>query len=425
MQTRKPPSNIKAEMALIGSILYDNTLIDDMLVKPSDMYKMSNNLILEKMIEHNRKYNTVDFITLESELNKDIENVDGYLHDCMTHGVNYSSFSTWESLILDNSKLRKQITIATEMLDNAYSGKDAEYLLKEFDTIETVREDMVMIKDFINETMNDIDDYLDGKSNPGIMTKIRGLDYLVNGLVDGDLIYIGARPSMGKSALAMQMALNIAEQNKSVGIFSLEMQNKKIAKRMLVNQARVHLKLIKEKRVEEPEKVRLINAASKLYNQKISISDNGKQTITDILKKAKRHKKRHGLDIIIIDHFHLLTAEITGSNYEKRSYDSQMLKMIAKELEVPVICLCQLSRALEQRPITARMPILSDLKETGSLEQDGDVIIFIDREDYWHKDEKDYKFTGKARISVAKNRDGETGVFEMNWHGGTQRFENI
>ena len=252
-------------------------------------------------------------------------------------------------------------------------------------------------------------DRWDTKSEPGMMTKLKEIDYYLNGMKNGDLIYIGARPSMGKSALAMQIMLNVAEQDKKVAMFSLEMQNKKLANRMLVNFAKVHLNLIKKRQVDNSQRRRLMDAAAKLFNQNIAISDNGIQSVSQILRKAKRHKKRFGLDLLVIDHFHLLSPDGKFNGlYERRSHDSQMLKAIAKELDVPVICLCQLNRTLEQRPVNKRLPVLSDLKETGSLEQDGDVIIFIDRQDYWFKDDPDYKNTNKATVFVASDRDWET-----------------
>ncbi len=426
---RKVPHNIKAEMALLGSILYDNTIIDDLKVKEIDFYKLAHQEIFKAMYELNKKSKKIDTITLEHELNDSYYSVGGfeYLSECMTEGVIVSNFNHWQNVIIEQSMLRQQILIAQEILDKAYSGEDAQQLLKKFDDIDNYNDDeLVFIKDFIHEALEDVEDYLDKKSYPGIMTKLKGLDYYINGLKDADLIYIGARPSMGKSALAMQIGLNIAEQGKKVAIFSLEMQNKKIANRMLVNYAKVHLNLIKARKVEAPERTRLIEAARNLFNQNIAICDNGTQSVSQILKLAKRHKKKNGLDVVIIDHFHLLAPDGKFNGlYERRSHDSQMLKAMAKELGAPVVCLCQLNRTLEQRPIDKRLPVLSDLKETGSLEQDGDVIMFINRQDYWFKDDADYKPDNKATVFIAKNRDGETGVVELDWNGGYQRFENI
>jgi len=424
-----PPNNAKAEMALIGSILYDNTIIDDLKLHADDFYRQSNQEIYTAITIINKQSKKIDMVTLEHQLGDSYEIIGGfeYLNDCMTEGVISSSFKHWEHVVIQNSMLRQQIEIAKEIMDKAYAGENAQDIFRRSDNIDNYNDDeLVFIKDFIHETLEDIDNYLDRKSYPGVMTKLTGLDHYMNGMKNGDLIYVGARPSMGKSALAMQIMLNVAEQDKKVAMFSLEMQNKKLANRMLVNYAKVHLNLIKNRSIEGPERKRLTDAAAKLFNQNIAISDNGTQTVSEILRKAKRHKKRFGLDVLIIDHFHLLSADGKFNGiYERRSHDSQVLKAIAKELDVPVICLCQLSRALEQRPIDKRLPMLSDLKETGSLEQDGDVIIFLDRQDYWFKDDKDHKNNHKATIFVAKNRDGETGIFELDWSGGYQRFDNI
>lgn len=429
MLNKPLPHNLKAEMALLGSMMYDHVIIDDLKVKESDFYKTQHQILFEAMVQLNKEGIKIDAITIQEKIPEEFDHVGSYeyINDCMTEGVITSNYKHWEDVIIGKSILRKQILIAQEIMDTAYSGTDASKLFKKADDIDDYNDDeIMMISQFINETMEDMEKYQNREINEGIMTKVKGLDYYTNGLVDGDLIYVGARPSMGKSALAMQIMLNIAQTGKHIAFFSLEMQNKKLAKRMLVNQAKVHLKRIKDRQIDESETQRLTNAAAKLFNQNIAISDKGNQSVSQILRKAKRHKKKHGLDILIIDHFHLLRSDGKfNSLYERRSHDSQALKDMAKELDCPVICLCQLSRALETRPVKERLPMLSDLKETGSLEQDGDVIIFLNREDYWHKNEKDYTMDHEATISVAKNRDGEIGIFNTKWHSGTQRFEDI
>jgi len=415
------PYSSKAEMALIGSILNDATIISDLRISEDDFY---GDITSEAFKACKKLGIKTNIITLQDELNNlcDLS----FLNECTTLAYSTHNFNYFEEIVINKSVLRKQIILAQEILSNSMSGNDSTDLFKNATDFNTYDDgELVLLKDLVDTELDSIQDYNDGKIEPGIMTRMKGLDHYANGLVNGDLIYVGARPSMGKSALAMQIALNIAAQGKKVAVFSLEMQNAKLVRRMLVNQSRVHLNIIKERKLEDSSIKKLTNAAAKLFNKNIALSDKGGQTANDILRKAKRHQKINGLDILIIDHFHLLKASITGSNYEKRSYDSQLLKEMAKELNVPVICLCQLSRALEQRSINDRMPILSDLKETGSLEQDGDLILFINREDYWHKNEPDYTRNHEADISIAKNRDGETGNFKMRWSGGTQRFDEV
>ena len=415
-----PPSSNKAEMALIGSIINDYTILTDLKVKTEDFYYLQNQELFDACIKLKERLN---IITLQDVLGKSYDMT--YANDCTNLAYTTQNYNHFEEIIISKSVLRKQIILAQQIISNSMSGNDSSDLFRQSQDFDNYFDDeMVMIKDLVGEALDNIEAYQQGKITQGIMTNIKGLDKLLNGLVDGDLIYIGARPSMGKTALAMQMGLNIAEQGKKVGIFSLEMQNAKLVKRMLVNQARVHLGMIQDRKLGEKEMKRLTDASAKLFRQNISISDKAGQSAMDILRKAKRHQKIHGLDILIIDHFHLLKPSITGTNYEKRSFDSQLIKEIAKELNIPVICLCQLSRALETRPIGDRMPILSDLKETGSLEQDGDVIIFLNRDDYWHKNNPDWVPTHDADISIAKQRDGETGKFRMQWHGATQRFDD-
>jgi len=411
------PYNKRAEMALIGHAINDCTVLSDFRVNKEDFYLETNYRIFEALSKLGNKSN---LITIQEATNIDLV----YINDCTTLAYSSADYKSFEEVVIQKSLLRKQILLAQEIMNNAYNGVDSTDLFKQSNDFNQYDDgELVMIKDIVIDEVDAIEKYNDGKIDPGLMTRMKGIDLYANGLKKGDLIYIGARPSMGKSALSNQIALNIAAQNKSVAIFSLEMQNAKIVRRMLVNQSRVHLKIIKDRRLDSDSIKRLTNASAKLFEQNIAISDKGSQKVGDILRKAKRHKKLHGLDVLIIDHFHLLKPTISGTTYEKRSYDSQLLKEMAKELNIPVICLCQLSRSLEHRPIGERMPIMSDLKETGSLEQDGDVILFLNRPDYWHKNERDYVNTHDADISVAKNRDGETGNFRMKWYGGTQRFE--
>jgi len=414
------PYSNKAEMALIGSIINDSSIVSDLKLNEDDFY---NDVNLAAFIACKKLGIKSNIITIHDEVGSlcDLS----YLNECTNLAYSTGNFSHFEEIIIKKSVLRKQIILAQEIMSNAYAGNDSIDLFKTATDFNNHDDgELVLLKDLVNDEIDNIEAYNDGKIEPGIMTRMKGLDHYANGLVDGDLIYLGARPSMGKSAFAMQIALNIAAQGKKVAVFSLEMQNAKLVRRMLVNQSRVHLNTIKDRRLDGASKTKLQDAASKLFNQNIALSDKAGQTAMDILRKAKRHQKINGLDVLIIDHFHLLKSSISGTNYERRSFDSQLLKETAKELNVPVICLCQLSRALEQRVVGDRMPILSDLKETGSLEQDGDLIVFINRQDYWYKNDADYVKTNDADISVAKNRDGETGNFKMRWSGGTQRFDD-
>lgn len=415
------PYNNNAEMALIGSVLNDTTILSDLKVLSEDFYTDINKTLYQAIKKLGEKAN---IITLQEEIGILYDHA--YVEQCSILAYQTSEYKHFEDIVISKSILRKQIVLANEIIVKAKSGEDCTDLFRQVDTFNEYDDgELVMIGDIVGDELEHIEKYNQGLIEPGLMTKIKGLDHLLNGLKKGDLIYLGARPSMGKSALAMQIVLNLAEQGKKVGVFSLEMQNAKLVRRMLVNQSRVHLRMIQDKKLGESEIKRLTNAASKLFQQNIALSDKAGQKATDILRKAKRHQKLHGMDVLVIDHFHLLKPSIKGSNYETRSFDSQLLKEIAKELNIPVICLCQLNRGLESRAISDRMPILSDLKETGSLEQDGDVIIFINREDYWHKNEPDYTPTHRAEVSVAKNRDGEIGNFEMEWRGGTQQFINL
>ena len=420
----KVPCNEQAEKAVLGALINEPNLIDECIVTEDDFYRETNKYIFMTLKAMVKKSISIDFVTVMENL-QDVDFT--YINDCTVEGINSTNIKHWERIVIDKSIKRKQLLAAQEIIEAVNKDEDPTSIFikaQDFDSYfdgELEGTDTITIK-----TMQEINDHLENKTTPGIKTNIKELDYLLDGFKDGGLYYLGARPSIGKTALALQIIKNVAEENKKIAFFSLEMSKTALVKRLIVNHSRTHLNLIKERKIDEQGLKSLNDAASKLYRQNIFISDKGGQTVESILSKAKRHKKKHGLDMLFIDHFHILENSSMLNNANERStYNSRMLKYMAKELEIPVVCLVQLNRKLEERPKSQRMPIMSDVRDSGSLEQDADVIIFLDRQDYWFKDDEDYTPNNIADIKIAKNRDGETGRFSMKFYGGTQRFEQI
>lgn len=418
---RTPPHNVQAEQSLIGAVILDNQLIDELTLKPSDFYRNVHESIFETILSLYKEKGSFDEISV-MECNEHAEDV--YLHECTALGMAHANYKHWEEIIKEKSILRQQINLASEIIDTAYNGENAIESLKLLDEIGQEDEDFYSIKDVATETVEQMEEYQQGVGFEGLMTGIKWLDFTLNGLRKTDMILCAGRPGCGKTAFALQIGKDAAMNGKKVAIFNLEMSRHQLVKRMIVNESRVHLNLLKTRKAETDEWQRIHKASGKLYRQNIFISDNAMQTVDDIYRKCKRIKKKYGLDLVIIDYIQLMKeVRRFNSSNEKVGYDSRMLKVIAKQLDVPVFCLSQLNRAVDQRQ--NKRPIMSDLRDSGSLEQDADSIIFLYREDYYRQDEEGYEPTNRAEVHIAKNRHGETKTFEMDWQGGIQRFSNL
>ena len=291
--------------------------------------------------------------------------------------------------------------------------------------------EMVMIKDLVHETIENIEKSQSKTGHEGIETGIHLLDYKLDGLQKNKFCLLAARPSMGKTALMLQLANGVSERGKNVAIYSLEMTRHELSQRMIIHQSQVHLKRVKDKALESKEYQMLNKAGENLSQKKIFIDDEFDQTINSIYKSAKRLTKRleakgETLDLIMIDYIQLLNSDGKFENDNKRvSHDSRQIKKIAKKLDTCVIALSQLNRGCENR--SNKRPMLSDLRDSGSLEQDADIVMFLYRDDYYREKESPDTFKADriAEISVSKNRGGETGTVRTEWNGGKQTFYNM
>lgn len=431
--TRIPPHSVESEQSILGSILLDKDAIITVTetIKPDDFYKEAHKIIYECMITLSNKGEPIDLITLTEELRKQ-----GHLNDI--GGISYiTSLSTivpttsnvkyYADIVKEKSVLRKLIKASNEIINLGYSGATKiEDVLEQaeksiFDiSQEKTSDDFKSINLVLMDAYDMIEKLYTNKSDiTGITTGFKDLNKKINGLQRTDLILIAARPAMGKTAFSLNLVQNAAlKGDASVAVFSLEMSKEQLVQRMLSSQSSVELKKIKTGTLNDNDWPRIIDAMAVLSDAKIHIDDTPGIKISELRSKCRKLKIEKGLDLVLIDYLQLMEGE--GNNESRQqeiSKISRSLKILAKELNCPVVALSQLSRAPEQR--ADHRPMLSDLRESGAIEQDADIVMFLYRDEYYHADSESKNI---GEVIIAKNRHGETGSVELVWLGEVQRF---
>ncbi|WP_343117781.1 replicative DNA helicase [Clostridioides difficile] len=431
--TRIPPHSVESEQSILGSILLDKDAIITVTetIKPDDFYKEAHKIIYECMITLSNKGEPIDLITLTEELRKQ-----GHLNDI--GGISYiTSLSTivpttsnvkyYADIVKEKSVLRKLIKASNEIINLGYSGATKiEDVLEQaeksiFDiSQEKTSDDFKSINLVLMDAYDMIEKLYTNKSEvTGITTGFKDLNKKINGLQRTDLILIAARPAMGKTAFSLNLVQNAAlKGDASVAVFSLEMSKEQLVQRMLSSQSSVELKKIKTGTLNDNDWPRIIDAMAVLSDAKIHIDDTPGIKISELRSKCRKLKIEKGLDLVLIDYLQLMEGE--GNNESRQqeiSKISRSLKILAKELNCPVVALSQLSRAPEQR--ADHRPMLSDLRESGAIEQDADIVMFLYRDEYYHADSESKNI---GEVIIAKNRHGETGSVELVWLGEVQRF---
>ncbi|HCU2820516.1 TPA: replicative DNA helicase [Clostridioides difficile] len=431
--TRIPPHSVESEQSILGSILLDKDAIITVTetIKPDDFYKEAHKIIYECMITLSNKGEPIDLITLTEELRKQ-----GHLNDI--GGISYiTSLSTivpttsnvkyYADIVKEKSVLRKLIKASNEIINLGYSGATKiEDVLEQaeksiFDiSQEKTSDDFKSINLVLMDAYDMIEKLYTNKSDvTGITTGFKDLNKKINGLQRTDLILIAARPAMGKTAFSLNLVQNAAlKGDASVAVFSLEMSKEQLVQRMLSSQSSVELKKIKTGTLNDNDWPRIIDAMAVLSGAKIHIDDTPGIKISELRSKCRKLKIEKGLDLVLIDYLQLMEGE--GNNESRQqeiSKISRSLKILAKELNCPVVALSQLSRAPEQR--ADHRPMLSDLRESGAIEQDADIVMFLYRDEYYHADSESKNI---GEVIIAKNRHGETGSVELVWLGEVQRF---
>lgn len=431
--TRIPPHSVESEQSILGSILLDKDAIITVseTIRPSDFYKEAHKIIYECMLKLSNKNEPIDLITLTEELKKQghLDDVGGisYITSLSTIVPTTSNVKYYADIVKEKSVLRQLIKASNDIINLGYenSVKVEEVLERAEKRIfdisqEKASDDFKSINEVLVDAYDMIEKLYTNKSDvTGITTGFKDLNKKINGLQRTDLILIAARPAMGKTAFSLNLVQNAAlKGDASVAVFSLEMSKDQLVHRMLAAQSHVELKKIKTGTLDENDWPRIIDAMAVLSNASIHIDDTPGIKISELRSKCRKLKIEKGLDLILIDYLQLMEGE---GNNESRQQEiakiSRSLKIIAKELNCPVVALSQLSRAPEQR--ADHRPMLSDLRESGSIEQDADIVMFLYRDEYYHPDSESKNI---GEVLIAKNRHGETGSVELVWLGEVQKF---
>ena len=444
------PASIDAERSILGAILLDNHAYNEAAEKlhADDFALDSHRRIFARMAELIDAGRAVDIVTLAEELGrrKEVESVGGVAYlASLTEGLpRRISIEEYVRIVKDKSLLRQLINICSSAITRAADQSEealevlnaAESSLLEV-TERGITRGFAGIPEIVRDSFGTIDNlYKEGREVTGLATHFDEFDRMTSGLQKSELIIIAARPSMGKTAWAINIAQNAAVMGGStVAVFSLEMSKESLLRRMLASQALVDSQKIQKGFLLREDQQKLTIALEKLVEAKIFIDDTPGISLTEMRAKARRLRQMSGgLDLIVIDYLQLMTGSTGGpgaKKYENRTQEvsavSRGLKALAKELNVPVVALSQLSRASEQRG-GDKKPMLSDLRESGSIEQDADVVAFIHRESYYNRDENgqpDPDTEGKAEIIIAKQRNGPTGSVHLAYLSKCTKFENL
>ena len=447
---RGMPASPDAERSILGAILLENAHYHEAAEKKltaDDFSLDSHRRIFGRMDELIGAGRHVDLVTLVEELarRKEVEAVGGVAYIAsLTEGLpRRVSIEEYVRIVKDKSLLRQLIHVCnTAMTQAVDQSEDALEVLNAAESAlldvseRGVTRDFSNIPSIVKQHFGTIDNIWKLKREvTGLATHFKDFDRMTSGLQPAELIIIAARPSMGKTAWAINIAQRAAlEDGKVVGIFSLEMSSESLLRRMLASEAFVNMRKIQSGFISRDDQDALVEAAAKLTESNVWIDDTPGISLAEMRAKARRLKQQRGLDLIVVDYLQLMSATLPGASskrHENRTQEvsaiSRGLKALAKELNVPVIALSQLSRASEQRG-GDKKPMLSDLRESGSIEQDADVVAFIHRESYYNKDEngdEDPDTKGKAEIIIAKQRNGPTGSVHLAYLNEITRFENL
>ena len=433
---RNPPQNISAEQAALGSMLLqeDAILRGVDILRPEDFYKKAHQNIFKSILELFEKSRGIDLVTLTEELNRKnlLEEIGGvtYLTNLINSVPTAANIEHYIKIIEEKSILRNLINNATKIVSMGYEEKeDAKILLDKaehliFEVSErNLGQSFVPIKEILQDSFEKIENlYHRDEFITGIPSGFDEFDDITTGFQPSELIVVAGRPGMGKTAFCMSIAQHIAvSKNIPVALFSLEMSKSQLVQRMLCSEARVDAHNLRKGRLAESDWPTLSMAAGRLASAPIFIDDTAGITCLEIKAKARRLKAQHNLGLVIIDYLQLITSSGRVENRQQEiSEISRSLKGLARELNVPVIAVSQLSRAVEQR--IERRPRLSDLRESGAIEQDADLVVFLYREEYY-KPKTDRK--GIAEVIISKQRNGPTGQIDLAFVKEYAKFENL
>jgi len=433
-----PPQNLEAEQSILGGILLENSSINGAqeIISKDDFYSEAHRKIFATITELYDKNEPVDLITLSNAL-KDksmLDSVGGtsYLASLVDNVPSAANVANYAKIVKEKAILRGLIGSATDIINSCYAtGSDVDEVLDKaehsiFEISENkVRPSFYLIRDIVKDSFRAIEDlYARKELITGVPTGFERIDDLTSGLQKSDLIIIAGRPSMGKTSLALNIAQFAALEGQTpVAIFSLEMSKEQLAFRLLASEAKVDSQRLRKGFLGETDWPKLTTAAGRLSEAPLYIDDTPAITVLEMKAKSRRLKADAGLGLIVVDYIQLMRAGGYRDNREQEiSEISRSLKALAKELKVPVIALSQLNRKVEDRP--NRRPQMADLRESGAIEQDADVIAFIYRDEVYNRSE-DNTEKGLAEIIIAKQRNGPTGIVKLAFLEKFTSFENL
>lgn len=437
LMKRVMPNSLEAEQSVIGSMIMDREAIiaaSEILLK-EDFYHQQYGVLFEAMVELFNEGQPADLVTLQNRLKEkdvppEVSSLE-YVRDLVAAVPTSANVKYYAQIVKEKAVLRKLIKVTENIENECYLGKESLEVILE-DTEKTVFEllqnrgggDYVPIKQVVINTLEKIELASKTKGNvTGIATGFVDLDYKMAGLQPSDLILVAARPSMGKTAFVLNIAQYVAfHSNLTAAIFSLEMSKEQLVNRMFSLESRVDAQVLRSGNLADSDWEKLIEAAGVIGASNLIIDDTPGISISELRSKCRKYKLEHDLKLVIIDYLQLMSGSgrSTDSRQQEISDISRSLKALARELNVPVIALSQLSRAVEQRP--DHRPMLSDLRESGAIEQDADVVMFIYRDDYYNKDSENKNI---AEIILAKQRNGPIGTVNLVWLPQYTKFANL
>ena len=431
------PHSMEAEQSVIGSMIMDREaiIVASEIVLGEDFYNKQYGVLFDTMVELNDEGRPVDLVTLQDRLKEkdvppEVSSLE-FIRDLITAVPTSANIKHYANIVAEKSTLRRLIRINEDIANTCYVGKDSlEDILADtekrvFDLVQRRNTgEFVSIRQIVMNAMDNIEKASHNKGNvTGVATGFLDLDYRTAGMQPSDLILVAARPSMGKTAFVLNIAQYVAfKQAKTVAIFSLEMSKEQLVNRLFSMESKVDSQHLRTGNLSDVEWEKLIESAGVIGKSNLIIDDTPGISISELRSKCRKYKLEHNLEMIIIDYLQLMSGSgrSTDSRQQEISDISRSLKALARELHVPVIALSQLSRAVEQRP--DHRPMLSDLRESGAIEQDADVVMFIYRDDYYNKDTEK---KGIAEIIIAKQRNGTIGTVELVWLPDFTKFANL
>lgn len=436
MEQRIPPQNVEAEQAVLGAMLlsHDAVIVAMEKLQPRDFYRDVHRIIFEAMEHLHRENKEIDVITLPEELRriKKLDDVGGveYVLQLPNLVATAANIEYYANIVAEKALARNLISTCTELTTEAYDGEkepealldDAERKILQLSDTKN-RGDFASVGTVVEATLDKITKLYENKAGlTGLPTGFRDLDRMTSGLQPSDLILVAARPSMGKTAFTLNIAQNVGvRQHKTVAFFSLEMSQEQLVQRLLCQIAHIDSQKLRTGQLNSDEEwTRLTDACDKLYESPIYIDDTPGISVAEMRSKARRLKSEHGLDLIIVDYLQLMQGRNAESRQQEISEISRSLKALARELKVPLIALSQLSRSVESRQ--DKRPMLSDLRESGALEQDADIVSFLYREDYYDKETENQHIT---EVILAKHRNGPVGSVKLYFKNEFTLFLNL